>query len=179
MIRALVLATALVGCGKAADRSPPPAPVGSAQPIPESTTIDWKNLDYDLGSLGTVKATGGRAEFRVVEDDDGTVRATQHANATSVLTGFLDLDDPAYVDLDGDGHDETAIPFELKSSQLEETPHVFGVFVFTLRDGNLVKLGTITTTSKPGFTIEGSTIKTADGKRWTWDVANGTLVERR
>ena len=121
MIQALVLAIALVGCSKTADKSPPPALVGSAQPIPESTTIDWKNLDYDLGSLGTVKATGGRAEFRVVEDDDGTVHATQHADATSAWTGFLDLDDPAYVDLNGDGHDETAIPFELKSSQLEET----------------------------------------------------------
>lgn len=179
MIRALALATVLVGCGKTADRSPPPKPVGSAEPIPESTTINWKNLDYELGSLGTVKATGGRAEFRLVEDEDGTVRATQEAAATATWTGFLDLDDPSYVDLDGDGHDETAIPFELKSSQLDETPHVFGVFVFTLRDGNLIKLGTITTSSKPGFTIEGSTIKTTDGKRWTWNVANGTLVERR
>ena len=107
MIRWLVLAIALVGCGKSADKSAPPTPVGSAQPIPESTTIDWKNLDYDLGSLGTVKATGGRAEFRVVEDDDGTVHATQHADATSAWTGFLDLDDPAYVVLNGDGHDET------------------------------------------------------------------------
>ena len=154
-------------------------PVGAAQPIPESTTIDWKNLHYDLGSLGTVKATGGRAEFRVVEDDDTTLHATQDPGTSSDWAGFLGLDDPSYVDLDGDGHDETAIPFELKSAQLEETPHVFGAFVFTLRDGKLVKLGTITTSSKPGFTIEGSTIKTADGKRWTWDTTNQGLVERR
>jgi len=179
--RCLTLAlVALGGCGKRADKAPPPAPVGSAvQPIPESTTIDWKNLDYDLGSLGTVKATAGRAEFHVIEDEDSTLHATQDPAVTSAWAGFLDLDDPAYVDLDGDGHDETAIPFELKSAQLEETPHVFGVFVFTLRDGALVKLGTLTTSSKPGFTIEGSTIKTADGKRWTWDTSNQALIERR
>ena len=179
MIRGLVLATiALVGCGKSTSK-PPPEPVGSAQPIPESTTIDWKNLDYDLGSLGSVKATGGRAEFRVVEDDDSTLHATQDPATSSDWAGFLDVDDPAYVDLDGDRHDETAIPFELKSAQLEETPHVFGVFVFTMRDGKLLKLGTITTSSKPGFSIEGSTIKTADGKRWTWDTTNQALIERR
>ena len=178
MIRALaVAAIALVGCGKGSDK-PVPAPV-PADPIPESTTIDWKNLHYDLGSLGTVKATGGRAEFQVVEDDDSTVHAIQDPGASSDWSGFLDLDDPAYVDLDGDGHDETAIPFELKSAQLVETPHVFGVFVFTLRDGKLLKLGTITTSSKPGFTIEGSTIKTADGKRWTWDPTSNALIERR
>ena len=56
---------------------------------------------------------------------------------------------------------------------------MFGVFVFTLRDGKLLKLGTITTSSKPGFTIEGSTIKTADGKRWTWDPTSNALIERR
>ena len=149
MIRALaVAAIALVGCGKGSDK-PVPAPV-PADPIPESTTIDWKNLHYDLGSLGTVKATGGRAEFQVVEDDDSTVHAIQDPGASSDWSGFLDLDDPAYVDLDGDGHDETAIPFELKSAQLEDAPHVFGVFVFTLRDGKLLKLGTITTSGKPG-----------------------------
>jgi hypothetical protein len=179
MIRRLTVATlALAACGKSADK-PPPAPVGSAQPIPEASTIDWKNLHYDLGSLGTVKATGGRAEFHVVEDDDSTLHATQAPGASAAWAGFLDVDDPAYVDLDGDGHDEAAIPFELKSAQVEETPHVFGVFVFTLRDGKLLKIGTITTSSKPGFTIEGSTIKTADGKRWTWDTANHALVERR
>ena len=179
MKRRLVLAIiALVACGKSTSK-PPPEPVGSAEPIPESTTIDWKNLDYDLGSLGTVKATGGRAEFRVVEDDDSTLRAIQDPGTSSDWAGFLDLDDPAYVDLNGDGHDETAIPFELKSAQLEEAPHVFGVFVFTLRDGKLLKLGTITTSSKPGFAIEGSTIKTSDGKRWTWDTTNQALIERR
>ena len=175
---------ACIGCGRGSDHKPagnkpPPDPRGSAAPIPEPATIDWKNLRYDLGSLGTVKATGGRAEFRVVEDDDLTLHATQDPAASSDWAGFLDVDDPAYVDLDGDGHDEAAIPFELKSAQLDQSPRVFGVFVFTLRDGNLVKLGTITTSGRPGFTIEGSTIKTSDGKRWTWDPTGQALIERR
>jgi len=183
--RALALVLlALAGCGKGSDPrpagdKPPPTPLGSAAPIPEPATIDWKNLHYDLGSLGTVKATGGRAEFQVVEDDDTTLHATQDPGASSDWAGFLDVDDPSYVDLDGDGHDEAAIPFELKSAQLDQAPRVFGVFVFTLRDGKLVKLGTLTTSSKPGFTIEGSTIKTSDGKRWTWDTTGQALVERR
>ncbi len=183
MIRALVVVLALAGCQgsdkKRVEKLPAPDPVGSAQPIPEPATIDWKNLYYDVGSLGSVKATGGRAEFRVVEDEDSTVHATQDPGEGGTWGGFLDVDDPSYVDLDGDGHDETAIPFELKSAQLDDAPHVFGVFVFTLRDGKLVKLGTITTSSKPGFTIEGSTIKTADGKRWTWDATTQALIERR
>ncbi len=181
MSRALVVVLALAGCQgsdkKRVERAPVPDPI--TNPIPESTTIDWKNLHYDLGSLGRVKATGGRAEFRVIEEEDSTVRATQEPGEGGTWAGFLDVDDPSYVDLDGDGHDETAIPFELKSAQLDDAPHVFGVFVFTLRDGKLVDLGTITTTSKPGFTIEGSTIKTADGKRWTWDPTTSALIERR
>jgi len=181
MIRALVVVVALAGCQgsetKRVDKVP--APVGSAAPIPEPATIDWKSLHYDLGSLGSVKATGGRAEFRVVEEEDSIVHATQAPGETRGWAGFLDVDDPSYVDLDGDSHDETAIPFELKSAQLVDVPHVFGVFVFTLRDGKLLKLGTLTTSSKPGFTIEGSTIKTDDGRRWTWDATTQALIERR
>ncbi|MDB5557012.1 MAG: hypothetical protein JWL86_6996, partial [Rhizobium sp.] len=123
-------------------------------------------------------ATGGRAEFVVIEEEDGTMRATQAPGAQAAGTGFLDVDEPVYVDLDQDGHDEVAIPFELVSTQQAEAPHVFGAFVFTLRGGDLVKLGTITTTSKPGFTIRGSTITTTDGRVWGWDRSQPSLVER-
>jgi len=183
MIRTLAVVLALASCQgaetKRVDKAPAPAPVPPTDPIPEPSTIDWKSLHYNLGSLGSVKATGGRAEFRVVEEEDSTVHATQEPDETRGWSGFLDVDDPSYVDLDGDSHDETAIPFELKSAQLVDVPHVFGVFVFALRGGALVELGTITTTSKPGFTIEGSTIKTADGKRWMWDPTANALIERR
>jgi hypothetical protein len=137
------------------------------------------NLYYDLGSLGIVKATGGRAEFQVIEHEDGTVQATQDPAMTADWAGFLVLGDPTYVDLDGDRHDEVAIPFELKSAQLDDAPRVFGVFVFTLRDGNVVKLGTIRTTEKSGFAIKGSTIETTGGAVWIWDKRAASLVERR
>jgi hypothetical protein len=179
MTVAVVLAAVLVasGCSKKTD-APVPEPVGSAAPIPEATTIDWANLVYDVGSLGTVKATNGRAEFRVSEDDDGTLHATQAPAAKADETGFLDLDEPTYVDLDHDDHDEIVIPFELASSRQADPPHVFGAFVFTLRNGDLVKLGTITTTTKPGFTVSGSSITTTDGRVWGWDGSGPALVER-
>jgi hypothetical protein len=170
---ALVLAS---GCGKSKDKAaPPPPPLTSGADLPDPHTVDWANLTYDVGSLGTVKATNGRAVFRVREDDTG-FHATQGSVATADWPGFLDVDLPAYVDLDGDGHDEALIPFELESAQLDDTPHVFGVFVFTLRDGVPVRLGTITTSSNPGYTLVGPAIKTTEGVTWTWDPARKALV---
>lgn len=177
-LAALVLGV-ITACDKKRDEPrPEPQPVGSAERLPDTSTIDWKNMIYGLGSLGSVKADDGRAEFRVEEDDTGVERAVQ-GGAGGEWRGFLDVDEPSYADLDGDGHDESVIPFELKSAQLDDTPHVFGVFVFTLRAGQPVKLGTITTTAKPGFTVDGNAIKTTDGKRWTWSKHNGQLVERQ
>ena len=177
-------ATALLACGDRGDRPPAAAPPASGSQqgpvdLPAPTTIDWANMAYDLGSLGVVKATDGRAVFHVVDDDDQLIAVQDPArNTLDDWPGFLDLDPPKYVDLDGDKHDEVAIPFELKSAKADDTPHVFGLFVFTLRDGQPVKLGTITTLKKLGFTVVGSTIETSEGVVWTWDPATKRLVER-
>lgn len=174
------LAAALAtGCDRKREQ-PPTAPAGSAvpaNPIPEITTIDWPNFVYELGSLGPVKATGGRADFRVVEDDDGVARASQLGSAAD-WTGFLELGVPVYVDLDGDGFDEAAVPFELQAAQ-GDVPRVHGAFVFTLRHGKVVPLGTITTPARTTFAADGHAIRTGTGARWTWDRTLGGLVEQR
>ncbi len=178
-MRWLVLALVLVGgCDKRNDTVPQPSPPLTGADLPDPHTVDWANLTFDMGSLGVVQATNGRAEFRVMEDDVG-LHVTQGAHENGDWPGFLDVDPPTYADLDGDGHDEAAIPFELASAQPGDTPHVFGVFVFTLRDGVPVKLGTIPTAGKPGFTIADHAIKTAEGATWTWDPSRKALVETR
>lgn len=177
LVLAIVLTTS---CDQRTDKGlapvvTPPKPLPSGGDLPDPHTVDWANLTFDMGSLGSVKATNGRAEFRVTEDDIG-FRVTQGSVENTDWPGFLDVDPPAYVDLDGDGHDEALIPFELKSAQPDDTPHVFGVFVFTLQNGLPVKLGTITTSGKPGYTLVGRTIKTTEGATWKW-VARKGLVE--
>lgn len=167
-----------LGCERRTERrAPAPGGSGSAPaPLPETTTIDWANFVYDLGSLGRVKATGGRAAFRAFEDDDGIVRATQ-VGAAGSFPGALEVGVPVYVDLDGDDHDEAAIPFVLDSAQTDAPP-VFGAFVFTLRDGNVVALGTITTPGRTTFAADGATIRTGAGAAWAWDPDRRALVER-
>jgi hypothetical protein len=174
-----------LACSKRADAPPAPPPTGSGSAranepdLPASTTIDWQNLFYDLGSLGVVRAVDGRATFHVIEVDDRLVAVQDPAfYAFDDWPGFLDLDPPKFVDLDGDKHDEAAIPFELKSAKDDDTPNVFGLFVFTLRDGLPVKLATITTTKKLGFTVVGSTIETSEGAVWSWDPQHKKLVDR-
>ncbi|MBA3461290.1 MAG: hypothetical protein H0T46_15110 [Deltaproteobacteria bacterium] len=175
---ALLAGAVLLGSlGGACDKrkEPAPASVGSAGPndLPDPLNLDWQSLRYDLGSLGSVQATRGRAEFHVVEDDHGVLHATQDPGAGGTM-GFLDLDPPALVDLDGDRHEEAVIPFELRST----SDSVFGAFVFTLSNGVPVRLGTITTTAKPGFTVAGATIRTTEGVVWAWDKATKQLVKR-
>lgn len=174
--RIAVVVLAIAGCDKRKEAPPPPPPTGSgsANDLPDTLSLDWQNLRYDLGSLGTVRAKRGRAEFGVTEDDSGTLHATQDPALTGG-GGFLDLDPPALVDLDGDHHEESVIPFELHSTH----DSVFGAFVFTLRDGNPVQLATIATTKKVGFWIDGATIKTAEGAVWRWDPASKKLVSGR
>jgi len=165
----------LCGCDKKRDSTPPPRPTLTRADLPDPHTVDWDNATYHVGSLGSVKATGGRAEFQVVDDELG-LRATQVAGETSDWPGFLDVDPPLYVDLDRDGHDEAVIPFELKSGQLDDMPHVFGVFVFTMRAGMVLELGTITAPTKQGFAIRGATIVAPDGAAWGWDAAREQLA---
>lgn len=176
--RALAAVLIIGACGKQADKPPPAPALGSD--LPDPLTLDWKNLTYDLSALqhrGAITARGGRVEFGVIEDDDGLRQAVP--SLTSVdWTAQLELDKPSYADLDGDGHDEAVIPFDLNSSPVEEGVHQFGAFVFTLRGGNPIQLATITTPTKNGFRIAGSKITTADGNvEWSWDKASGRLVE--
>jgi hypothetical protein len=178
MIRAFVAGAVLIasaGCDKRKE-SPAPPPTGSNAPIdlPDPLNMDWQSLRYDLGSLGSVQAVHGRAEFTVVEDDTGVLHASQDPHAEG-SRGFLDLAAPALVDVDGDHHDEAVVPFELKSS----SESVFGAFVLALRNGVPVTIATLTTTHRPGFTIEGATIKTDAGVVWRWDPAQKRLVSDR
>ncbi len=176
MIRIVLLGVVLIsGCDGRKEPppapAPAPAPVGANPELPDPLNLDWQSLRYDLGSLGVVKATAGRAVFRVLEDDSGAVHATQAPEPAAESAGFLDLDPPTLVDLDGDRHEESVIPFELKSAQ----DSVFGAFVFTLRDGNPVQLATIPTARKAGFTVDGASITTAEGARWQWNATSKQL----
>ncbi len=176
MIRvALLGVVAIAGCDRPKEAVATQAPVGaSADMLPDPLTLDWQSLRYDLGSLGVVKATAGRAVFRVVEDEGGALHAIQDPGAAADSTGFLDLDPPTLVDLDGDHHEESVIPFELKSAH----DSVFGAFVFTLRDGNPVQLQTLPTTHKAGFSVDGAAIGTTEGARWQWNPTSRTLELR-
>jgi hypothetical protein len=168
-----VVVLAAGGCDKRREHAPPPVGSNTPTDLPDPLSLDWQSLRYDLGSLGTVQAIRGRAEFRVVEDDHGVLHATQ-SSAGGGSMGFLDLDPPSLVDLDGDRHEEAVIPFELRSAN----DSVFGAFVFALRAGMPVQLGAITTTAKPGFTVDGATIRTTEGVVWAWDPAAQRLVKR-
>ena len=173
MIRARLLGAVVVsGLGacssKAKEADKDPAPVAGPD-LPDPLTLNWRDLRFELASLGSVQATDGHATFRVVHDASGT-HASQDAAAVGAH-GSLYLDPPAFVDLDGDRHEEAVIPFVLENQGI-----VYGAFVFSLRDGKPMQLAAISTTSKPGFTIDGATIKTTEGAVWRWDAATKTLV---
>lgn len=171
---AVIVLALVVACGKREERVEPPLGSGSPADLPDPLRLDWQNLTYDLGSLGAVKATGALTLFGVTEDENGVVRATQEPGAHIDGRGALDLDAPVLVDLDGDHHDESLIPFELRARATGDS--VFGVFVFALRAGVPVQLGVVTTTGKHAFSVEGNAVKTAEGTRWRWDAAQKRLV---
>ena len=176
-MRLLIVLAVLGGCDRTRDATPPPRPTMTRGDVPDPHTVDWENTSYPVGALGAVKATAGRAAFRVIEDDTG-MHATQDPSASADWPGYLDVDPPMYVDLDHDAHDEAVIPFELKSEHADDTPHVYGAFVFTLRGGAPVPLGTITAATKDGFAVRGSTIVAPDGAVWAWDGAKRQLARR-
>ncbi len=140
----------VAGCRKETPAEKEPVPMTGAD-LPDPLTLDWRNLVFDLGALGTVHAVNGRAAI-------GT-------------GGSLYVDAPVLVDLDGDRHEEAVIPFVLDTGTA-----VYGAFVFTLRDGKPLQLAAIATTSKPGFTIDGAAIRTTEGVIWRWDRATRSLV---
>lgn len=169
LLGALVVSGLGAGCSskaKQADNEPPPV-VGPD--LPDPLTFNWRDLRFELGALGSVQATDGHARFIIRIDDTG-IHASQNPGAVGAQ-GSLDLDPPAFVDLDGDRHEEAVIPFVLDNQGV-----VYGAFVFSLRDGKPFQLGAISTTSKPGFTIQGATIKTTEGVVWHWDPATRSLL---
>ena len=77
---------------------------------------------------------------------------------------------PTYVDVDGDKHDEAMIQFELTSSIPDQVPHLYGVFVYTLRAGNPELLDTVSTPTK--IVTQGARVDSADGvHHWAWNAA--------
>lgn len=168
-----MLLALLAGCERRERPPDPPAGSGSPADLPDPLRLDWQGLRYDLGSLGSVKATGALTLFGVFEDEHGGVHATQDPQRATVGTGALDLDAPVLVDLDGDHHDESLIPFELRARATGDS--VYGVFVFALRAGQPVQLGVVTTTGKHAFSVEGNAIKTAEGALWRWNAAERRL----
>ena len=170
----MILLALLAACGKRERSSDPPSGSGSPADLPDPLRLDWQSLRYDLGSLGTVQATGALTLFGVYEDENGMVHATQEPRAMDGK-GALDLDAPVLVDLDGDHHDESLIPFELRARATGDS--VYGVFVFALRGGQPVQLGVVTTSGKRAFSVDGNAIRTAEGARWIWDPAQQRLVQ--
>ena len=174
-MRLAVIALALLAsCDKRERKAEPPVGSGSPADLPDPLRLDSQSLRYDLGGLGTVQATGALTQFGVYEDEAGAVHATQDPQHAIDGKGALDLDPPVLVDLDGDHHDESLIPFELRARGTGDS--VYGVFVFALRGGQPVQLGVVTTTGKHAFSVEGHAIKTTEGARWTWDAAQQRLV---
>lgn len=168
------LAIALAGCEQRTPApAPSPPPVGSAIALPDPLTLDWKNLVYDLGALGVVRTTAGRADLGFIEDDEGALHATQDPQSVADGAGALVVEAPSYLDLDGDGHDEAVIPYELVT--LADVPPGFGVFVFTLRGGAPIQLAMIPTPRKRGFTIAGRALVIGSA-RWRWDPAARRLT---
>jgi hypothetical protein len=172
MIRSLLLGVLVVcgpGCSSKAkepDNDPVPLP---GPELPDPLNLNWRDLRLELAALGSVQATDGHAMFTVVHDASGS-HASQDPAAVGAM-GSIYLDPPAFVDLDGDRHEEAVIPFVLDNQGA-----VYGAFVFSLRDGKPMQLGAIATTSKPGFTIDGATIKTTEGAVWRWDKPTKSLV---
>jgi hypothetical protein len=161
----VAMVTMLGACERKAPKDPPAPAPGSAIAVPDVTTIDWRNRSYELASLGTVKATDGRAEFKIVEDENG-MHADQ-SPAAKGADGALTLAPAHYADLDGDRHDEALIPFEMRTTHADDAEHVFGVFAFTQYNGDVIRLGVVT--SPTVLEIDGATIVAANPpRRWRW-----------
>ena len=170
-MRTIFLLGLLAACGKheqpapAPEAPPPTSPIAA---LPDIASIDWANTSYDLLSLGTVKVTKGVAAFRLEEDDEASVRAVQTPGEKSEWVGKLTVLPPIYGDVDGDKHDEALIEFELLSSLPEQVPHMYGVFVYTLRSGNPELLDTVSASFK--VVPHGVKVDSADGAHhWAWD----------
>jgi hypothetical protein len=148
---------------------PEPAPLGSAIAVPDVTTIDWRNQPYELSTLGVVITKEGRAEFVLVEDGAGEMRADQSPTAKGT-SGSLVLAPAHYADLDGDGHDEAIIPFEMRTMRPDEAQSMFGAFAYTLRQGIPLRIGVVTAESP--IDVDGATLSASEpATRWRW--ANG------
>jgi hypothetical protein len=163
-LAALVLIAACDRKAPAHDHEPAP---GSAVALPDVTTIDWRNQSYELSTLGTVKATDGRAEFKLVEDASGEVHADQSAIAKGT-TGSLVLAPAHFVDLDGDSHDEAIIPFEMRAMHPNEpAEHVFGAFAYTLREGLPLRVDVVTAQSP--IDVDGAKLSSSEPPmHWHW-----------
>lgn len=170
MIRVALIAVLIVACDRRAPEQHTPV-VGSADVIPDVTTIDWRNQTYELASLGTVTAKDGRAEFLLVEDASGEVHAEQ-GSAARGTAGSLVLAPAHYADLDGDGHDEAIIPFVLRSLHADDTQTVFGAFAYTLREGLPLRLAVVT--AEAPFDVDGTVLVSGE-RRWRWTA--GRYVE--
>lgn len=167
-MRSLLLLYLLGACGKHEQPAPPPPPTSPIAALPDIASIDWANTSYDLLSLGSVKVTKRVAEFRLEEDGEAFVRAVQTPGTTSEWVGTLRVMAPIYGDVDGDKHDEALIEFELLSSLPERVPHMYGVFVYTLRSGDPELLDTVSASFK--VVAHGVTVDSADGAHhWAWD----------
>ena len=164
----------IAACDRRAPKEQPPPLAGSAMVVPDVTTIDWRNQSYELSTLGTVTAKDGRAEFRIVEDSTGEMRADQSPEAKGKGTeGSLVLAPAHFEDLDGDGHDEAIIPFEMRSMHPGEAQHVFGAFAYTLREGLPLRLDVVTANAP--IDVNGATLSSTDPpSRWHW--ANGRFM---
>ncbi len=168
----LAVLVLIAACDRKAPKEQPPPLPGSAIVVPDVTTIDWRNQTYELSTLGTVKATDGRAAFHLVEDAGGETRADQSPSAKGV-EGSLVLAPAHFADLDGDGHDEAIIPFEMRAMRPGEADHVFGAFAYTLREGLPLRLGVVTANAP--IDVDGATLSTSDPPtRWHW--ANGRFM---
>src|SRR5207253_2403076 len=145
--------------------------------LPDTHTVDWPNLRYDLGSFGRIKTENGHASFRVVEQVEGDPRAIAATDMQPhSWPGTLDVTPPLYDDLDGDSHDEALIGYDLQSGP-EATQHQYGVYVYTLRNGDPVKLATaVFGATKQAFRVVNHQIVTAIGT-WKWDPARKQLLE--
>lgn len=162
----VVVLVLIAACDRRAPKEQPPPLPGSAIVVPDITTIDWRNQMYELSTLGTVQAKDGRAEFKLVVDAAGEVRADQ-SPAAKGIDGSLVLAPAHYADLDGDDHDEAIIPFEMRSMQPGEAQHVFGAFAYTLREGLPMRIDVVTAQSP--IDVDGKTLSASDPPvRWHW-----------
>lgn len=167
----LAVLVLIAACDRRAPKEQPSPSLGSGIVVPDVTTIDWRNRQYELSTLGVVIAKEGRAEFTLVEDGAGEMRAVQSPDAKGT-NGSLVLAPAHYADLDGDDHDEAIIPFEMRTMHPDESQSVFGAFAFTLRQGIPLRIAVVTADAP--IDVDGATLSSGDPpKRWRW--ANGTF----